>query len=288
MTNQEERNHDSSEAVIRVETIENENIEEDPGERFLTCLFSTLGVLLCPICMFCCFTQIDQTERGVLFRLGKLKSREPIQPGLRYIVPLIDEVRKVDTRSTSRDIRPQAIITTDMVSLHVDGLVVLQIVDPILSITRVQDVMVDLSNLVQTEMRNLLGTQTMGQILSSKASLSMKLMDKLREFGRGWGVELQRIEIQNIVLPEEMKRSMAAEAEANREARAKILAAEGEQKSAEMMSQAAQILGNNPGAITLRYLQTLQSISNDGKASTIICPVPLDLINMFKAADSLN
>jgi len=288
MTNPEEQNNDSSEAVIRVQTIENEDIEEDPGEKVLTCLFSTLGVLFCPICIFCCFTQIDQTERGVLFRLGKLKSRQPIQPGLRYIVPLIDEVRKVDTRSTSRDIRPQAIITTDMVSLHVDGLVVLQIVDPILSITRVQDVMVDLSNLVQTEMRNLLGTQTMGQILSSKASLSIKLMEKLREFGRGWGVELQRIEIQNIVLPEEMKRSMAAEAEANREARAKILAAEGEQKSAEMMSRAAQILGNNPGAITLRYLQTLQSISNDGKASTIICPVPLDLMNMFKAADSLN
>jgi len=288
MTNPEERNDNSSEAVIRVEAIENEDVEASAGELVLTCLCATFGILLFPLCFLNSFTKINQTERGVLFRLGKLKSREPMQPGLRYIVPIIDEVRKVDTRATSKDIRPQAIITTDMVSLQVDGLVVLQIVDPILSITRVQNVMVDLSNLVQTEMRNLLGTQTMGQILSSKSSLSMKLMEKLQEFGRGWGVELQRIEIQNIILPEEMKRSMAAEAEANREARAKILAAEGEQKSAEMMSQAAQILGNNPGAITLRYLQTLQSISNDGKASTIICPVPLDLINMFKAADSLN
>ena len=110
MTNQEERHDDSSEAVIRVEAIENENIEEDPGERFIACLFSTLGCLFCPICIFCCFTQIDQTERGVLFRLGKLRSRQPMQPGLRYIVPLIDEVKKVDTRSTSRDIRPQAVM----------------------------------------------------------------------------------------------------------------------------------------------------------------------------------
>jgi len=174
------------------------------------------------------------------------------------------------------------IITTDTVSLSVDGLAVLQIVNPVFAITRVQNVLDDFSNLVQTELRNELGTRSMSHILSSKSELSAKLTNKLKDYARGWGIDIQRIEIQNIILPEDMQRAMAAEAEAKREARAKVLAAEGEVRAAKMMSEAAEQFDKSPQAITLRYLQTLQSISNDGKSSTIICPVPMGLVDMFK------
>ncbi|MES1902588.1 MAG: hypothetical protein MHPSP_001515 [Paramarteilia canceri] len=258
--------------------------EDDNEDGCTTCLviFSYIfSVIFCCFTACCAFKTINQTDRGIVFRFGKLKRRTPLKPGFTFINPLIDEIKVVDIRTRIIDIKPQEIMTKDVVPLVVDGLFMSRIFDPIISITRVENVDYALSNLVQTSLRNLISSMNLSQVLESKKELSTHLMESVKDTSTKWGVLMEKIEIQNLVIPNELRKSMAVEAEAKREASAKIISAEGEKDSAKVLMEAAQVMAQNPNTMTLKYLQTLNAITNERGSQIIVFPVPIEMMRYF-------
>ncbi|HCM28267.1 MAG: membrane protease subunit, stomatin/prohibitin [Treponema sp. GWB1_62_6] len=224
---------------------------------------------------------VTEYDRGVLFRLGRLKS--VLTPGLNLVFPLgIDIVKKVDLRTFTIDVPKQEVITKDNVPVLVDAVVYFNVSDANLAITKVADFSKSTSLLSQTILRSVLGQHELDEMLSKRAELGATLQQLLDVATDPWGIKVTAVEIKAVELADTMKRAMARQAEAERERRAKIIAAEGELQASEKLTQAAAMIGTQPAALQLRYLQTLTEIAVE-KNSTIIFPLPMELLKYFES-----
>jgi regulator of protease activity HflC (stomatin/prohibitin superfamily) len=227
-----------------------------------------------------CIYILREYERGVIFRLGKLLTL-PKGPGIIFVFRPIDSIVKVSLRTVVHDVPPQDIITRDNVSVKVNAVVYFRVVEPRKAIVEVENYMYATSQLAQTTLRSVLGQAELDDLLASRDRLNQELQQILDNQTDPWGIKVSAVEVKHVDLPENMQRAMARQAEAEREKRAKIIHAEGELTASEKLSQAATILSAAPGAITLRYLQTLNEIASE-KNSTIVFPLPLELFEMWK------
>jgi regulator of protease activity HflC (stomatin/prohibitin superfamily) len=221
---------------------------------------------------------VTEYERGVIFRLGRLVGAKG--PGLFFIIPFVDRMVKVDLRTVTMDVPSQEVITRDNVTVRVNAVVYFRVVDPQASVVKVMDHVRATSQISQTTLRNVLGQSDLDELLTKREKLNLMLQKIIDEHTDPWGVKVSVVEIKEVELAEEMKRSMAAQAEAERERRAKIIHAEGEMQASEKLTEAAAIIGREPAAIQLRYLQTLTEIAAE-KNSTIIFPLPIELFKAF-------
>lgn len=223
---------------------------------------------------------VTEYERAVIFRLGRVLPGGAKGPGMFFILPCLDEFKKVDLRTVSYDVPPQEILTKDSVTVAVDAVIYSRIFDPTMSVCNVENADSSTRLLAATTLRNVLGTKNMSELLTERDSIAHQMQSILDESTDPWGIKVERVEIKDVRLPVQLQRAMAAEAEASREARAKVLAAEGEQRASRALKEAADIMAQSPAAIQLRYLQTLNSIAAE-RNSTIIFPLPMDLLSGF-------
>jgi len=221
---------------------------------------------------------VPEYERGVLFRLGRLVGSRG--PGLFLIIPFIDRMMKVDLRVVTMDVPSQEVITRDNVTVRVNAVVYFRVVDPEASVVKVLDHIRATSQISQTTLRNVLGQSELDELLASREKLNQMLQKIIDEHTDPWGVKVSTVEIKEVELAETMRRMMAAQAEAERERRAKIIHAEGEFQAAERLAEAGAIIAREPVTLQLRYLQTLTEIASE-KNSTLIFPLPIDLIKVF-------
>src|SRR3989338_2464340 len=221
---------------------------------------------------------VNEWERGVILRLGRLLGAKG--PGFFVIIPFVDRMIKVDLRTLPMDVPPQDVITKDNVTVRVDAVVYFRVIDPEAAIVKISDHIRATSLIAQTTLRNILGQSELDELLAQREMLNQKLQKVIDEQTDPWGVKVSIVEIKNVELPETMRRSMAAQAEAEREKRAKIIHADGEFQASERLPQAGAIVAREPATLQLRYLQTLVEIASE-KNSTIIFPLPIDLITMF-------
>ena len=221
---------------------------------------------------------VQQYELGVIFRLGRLVGTK--QPGIRLIIPFIDKMKKIDTRVVTIDVPSQEVMTKDNVTARVNAVVFLRVMDAERAVVEVFDFKLATYQMAQTTLRSVLGQHELDELLAEREKLNQMLRQIIDEATDPWGVKVSSVEIKDVELPDAMKRSMAAQAEAERERRAKIIHAEGEFQAAAKLLEAAQLISQDPSALQLRYLQTLTEISTE-KASTVIFPLPMDLIRAF-------
>ncbi|MBM3421694.1 MAG: slipin family protein [Chlorobi bacterium] len=221
---------------------------------------------------------IREYERAVVFRLGRLLGGKG--PGIIILIPGIDKMVRVDLRTVTLDVPPQDIITRDNVSVKVSAVVYFRVLDPVKAIVDVEDFHFATSQLAQTTLRSVCGQGEMDNLLSERDEINERIQTILDKDTSPWGVKVGKVEVKEIDLPEEMRRAMAKQAEAERERRSKIINAEGEFQASQRLAEAAAIISATPGALQLRYLQTLQDIAGD-KNSTTIFPLPIDLIRPF-------
>lgn len=224
---------------------------------------------------------INQYERGVVFRLGRVKSHIK-QPGFRVIIPIVDQMRKVSLRIVTLPIESQKIITRDNVSIDVAAVAYYQVADPIKSIVEIENVVSAIYQIAQTTVRNVVGQSNLDEVLSETVAINEKIKDILETSTEKWGIYVSTVEVKDIQLPDSLQRAMAKQAEAEREKRAKVIAAEGEQLSAAKLGEAADIIAAHPIALQLRNLQVLSDIAVE-KNSTIVFPNQfLDTIDSVK------
>ncbi|KAL1139024.1 hypothetical protein AAG570_009085 [Ranatra chinensis] len=243
------------------------------------CSFLLL-ILTFPVSIFLVFKVVQEYERAVIFRLGRLRSGGARGPGIFFVLPCIDNYAKVDLRTVSFDVPPQEVLTKDSVTVNVDAVVYYRVEEPLKSIVQVSNYSHSTRLLAATTLRNVLGTRNLSEILSERENISHTMQNVLDIATEPWGVKVERVEIKDVRLPVQMQRAMAAEAEAAREARAKVIAAEGEMKASRALKEASDVIAESPAALQLRYLQTLNTISAE-KNSTIIFPLPMDIIQPF-------
>jgi len=220
---------------------------------------------------------VQEYERAVIFRLGRLLPGGAKGPGIFFVLPCIESYQKVDLRTITLGVPPQEVLTKDSVTVSVDAVVYYRVSNATVSVANVENAHHSTRLLAQTSLRNTLGTKNLHEILSDRESISLAMQTILDEATAAWGIKVERVEIKDARLPEQLQRAMAAEAEAAREARAKVIAAEGEKKASGALREASEIISESPAALQLRYLQTLNSISAE-KNSTIIFPLPIDLV----------
>ncbi|XP_062411996.1 stomatin-like [Sardina pilchardus] len=248
----------------------------------LVILAGILAVLppFCLFSVFMCFKIVKEYERAVIFRLGRIVDKKPKGPGIFVILPCTDSMVKVDLRTVSFDIPPQEILTKDSVTVCVDGVVYFRVSDPIRSVANVSNADSATRLLAQTTLRNMLGTKNLSEVLSDREVIAHGMQSTLDEATDQWGIKVERVEIKDVKLPIQLQRAMAAEAEATREARAKVIAAEGEMNASRALKEASLIIAESPSALQLRYLQTLNTIAAE-KNSTIVFPLPMDMMTQF-------
>ncbi|MFC1860155.1 slipin family protein [Chloroflexota bacterium] len=221
---------------------------------------------------------VPEYQRGVVFRLGRLVGAKG--PGLFLIIPFLDRMVRVDLRVITMDVPSQEVITKDNVTVRVNAVVFLRVVDPESSVVKVLDHIRATSQISQTTLRNVLGQSELDELLSEREKLNETLQKIIDEQTDPWGIKVSAVEIKEVELEETMKRSMAAQAEAERDRRAKIIHAEGELQASEKLTQAGAVMAKEPVTLQLRYLQTLTEIASE-RNSTLIFPLPIDLISMF-------
>lgn len=267
------------------DTQHNNAIEQSSDDESLGCcvyllvfLSYFLFVITFPFSLCVCIKMVQEYERAVIFRMGRLLPGGAKGPGIFFILPCIDNYVKVDLRTISFDVPPQEILSKDSVTVAVDAVVYYRVFNPTISITNVENYQRSTRLLAATTLRNVLGTKTLQDILADRETISSQMQSTLDEATDPWGVKVERVEIKDVRLPMQLQRAMAAEAEAAREARAKVIAAEGEQNASRALKEAADVISQSPSALQLRYLQTLNMISAE-KNSTIIFPLPIDLLN---------
>lgn len=221
---------------------------------------------------------LKEYERGVIFRLGRLI---PVKgPGLVIVWPIIDKLVRISLRTITMDVPAQDIITLDNISVKVNAVVYFKVTDPNKAVTEIEDYYNATSQISQTTLRSVLGQSQLDDLLAKRDQLNAELQKIIDEQTEPWGIKVTTVEVKNVDLPTEMQRAIAKQAEAERERRAKIIHAEGEAQAAMKLAEAAQVIGKEPMALTLRYLQTLTEVAAD-KNSTIIFPLPIDLIEPF-------
>ncbi|MDI6761768.1 MAG: slipin family protein [Thermodesulfobacteriota bacterium] len=221
---------------------------------------------------------LREYERGVVFRLGRLIGAKG--PGLIIIIPGVDKLIKVSLRTVALDIPPQDVITQDNVSIKVNAVVYFRVIDPNKALTEVENYLYATSQLAQTTLRSVVGQFDLDDLLSRRDKINIQLQEILDKHTDPWGIKVSLVETKAVDLPVEMQRAIAKQAEAERERRAKIIHAEGEAQAAAKLAEAADVIGKNPATIQLRFLQTLTEVATE-KNSTIIFPVPIDLLTPF-------
>lgn len=238
-----------------------------------------LAICTFPISIFLCTNVVSEYERAVIFRMGRIRTGAR-GPGVFFVLPCIDNYFKVDLRTVSFDVPPQEILSKDSVTVTVDAVVYYRISDPLKAVIEVENYSSSTRLLAATTLRNVLGTCSLSELLTKREDIAHAMQQTLDHATDPWGVKVERVEIKDVSLPASLQRAMAAEAEAAREARAKVISAEGEVKSSKALKEASEIMLQSPGALQLRYLQTLHSISSE-KNSTIIFPLPMELLSGF-------
>ncbi|MBK6909972.1 MAG: slipin family protein [bacterium] len=221
---------------------------------------------------------LNEYERGVVFRLGRVIGVKG--PGLIILIPLVDKMVKISLRTVVLDVPPQDVITRDNVSLQVNAVVYFRVMDPSKAVLDVENYMFATSQLSQTTLRSVLGQIQLDEILSEREKINDELQQIIDRQTDPWGIKISLVELKHVDLPQEMKRAMARQAEAERERRAKIIAAEGERQAADQLTEAAAIISKHPQALQLRYLQTLVEIAAENNSTTIF-PIPIELLKPF-------
>ncbi|KFV84496.1 Erythrocyte band 7 integral membrane protein, partial [Struthio camelus australis] len=234
-------------------------------------------VITFPISIWMCIKIIKEYERAIIFRLGRILKGGAKGPGLFFVLPCTDSFIKVDMRTISFDIPPQEILTKDSVTVNVDGVVYYRVQNATLAVANITNADSATRLLAQTTLRNVLGTKNLSQILSDREEIAHSMQATLDEATDDWGIKVERVEIKDVKLPVQLQRAMAAEAEAAREARAKVIAAEGEMNASRALKEASMVITESPAALQLRYLQTLTTIAAE-KNSTIVFPLPIDML----------
>ena len=242
--------------------------------------FSPLIVLVVLVVMFLAsaIKILNEYERAVLFRLGRI--RDIKGPGLIIIIPGIDKIVKIDMRTITMDVPPQDVITKDNVSIKVNAVVYFRVVDANAAVVNVENYLFATSQLSQTTLRSVCGQMELDEILSEREKINLRLQEILDRSTEPWGIKVSHVEVKQIDLPEEMKRAMAKQAEAERERRAKVINAEGEFQAAQKLIDAAALMETQPMSLQLRYLQTLNQIAAENN-STVVFPIPIDLFKPF-------
>lgn len=221
---------------------------------------------------------VPEYERGVIFNLGRLmKARGP---GLIFLIPFVEKMRRVDIRTITMDVPPQDIITRDNVSVKVNAVVYFRVIDVNRAVVEVENYLYATSQLAQTTLRSICGEAELDELLVGREALNGKIQEILDRSTDPWGIKVSMVEIKHIDLPVEMQRAMAKQAEAERERRAKVIAAEGEFQASQKLADAAEVMSAQPQAIQLRYLQSLVTIAAEHNSTTIF-PVPIDMISAF-------
>lgn len=220
---------------------------------------------------------VREYERGVIFRMGRLIGAKG--PGMFFIIPIIDSMVKVDLRTVTLDVPKQEVITKDNVPTKVNAVVYFRIVNPENAIVDVEDYYMATSLISQTSLRSILGQSELDELLSDREKINTKLRSVIDSQTDPWGIKVSTVEVKDVELPENMKRAMAKQAEAERERRAKIINAEGEFQAAEKLALAAEIIGRHPAALQLRFLQTVTEATTSENASTFVLPIPIDILS---------
>lgn len=261
--------------------LEDDIPDHDKGCMYYLMYFISmiLIIITLPFSLFFCVSIVQEYERAVIFRLGRCLGASG--PGMFFIIPCLDDLIKIDLRTMSLDIPPQTVLTKDSVTINVDAVVYWKVFDPTLATTRIENYRHSTSLLSQTTLRNILGSYTLAGILAERENIARAIQDIIDDATDPWGIKVERVEIKDVRLPQQLQRAMAAEAEASREAQAKIIAAQGEMDASRALKEAADVIAQSPGALQLRYLQTLTTISAE-KNSTIIFPLPLDILKGLK------
>lgn len=221
---------------------------------------------------------VQEYERGVVFRLGRCVGARG--PGLIILIPLIERMRKIDLRVITMDVPTQEVITRDNVTVKVNAVVYFRVVNPVDTAIKVYDFIKATSQLSQTTLRSVLGQSELDELLANREEINHRLQKIIDEGTEPWGIKVSMVEVKDVELPPTMQRAMAAQAEAERERRAKIIHADGEFQAAEKLSEAAKILAQHPATLQLRYLQTLREIAANNN-STVVFPLPIDMISAF-------
>ncbi|MBU1713635.1 MAG: slipin family protein [Proteobacteria bacterium] len=221
---------------------------------------------------------LNEYERGVIFRLGRVIDAKG--PGLIILIPVIDKMVKVSLRLIVVDVDPQDVITRDNVSVKVNAVIYFRVVDTVKAVVEVENFQYAMTQLAQTTLRSICGQAELDELLSAREKINSQLQEILDAHTDQWGIKVATVELKHIDLPQEMQRAMAKQAEAERERRAKIINAEGEQQAATKLAEAAQIIESHPMALQLRYLQTMREMSAEQNTTTIF-PVPMDMFTPF-------
>ncbi len=226
---------------------------------------------------------LNEYERGVVFRLGRFVGTKG--PGLIILIPLVDKMVRVSLRTIVLDVPPQDIITKDNVSLEVNAVVYFRVLAPEKAVIDVENYMFATSQLSQTTLRSVLGQLDLDDLLSKREDINQDLQEIIDRQTDPWGIKVSLVEVKHVDLPQEMKRAMAKQAEAERIRRAKIIAAQGERQAADQLTEAASIIEEHPQALQLRYLQTLVEVAAENNSTTVF-PIPIDLFQHFFKKDS--
>jgi regulator of protease activity HflC (stomatin/prohibitin superfamily) len=244
-------------------------------------IFQTLilmGIVFFLIILANSIRVLREYERGVIFRLGRLIAVKG--PGLIILIPIIDRLIKVSLRTVVMDVPPQDVITKDNVSIKVNAVLYFRVIQPDKAIVEVENYLFATSQLSQTTLRSILGQSELDELLAERDKINRELQKIIDNQAEPWGIKVTNVEVKHIDLPQEMQRAMAKQAEAERERRAKVIHAEGEFQASQRLADAAQVMSGNSMALQLRFLQTLTEVAAD-KNSTIIFPVPIDIISAF-------
>ena len=246
----------------------------------MTALISAVVVVaLIVAVLFAALKVLREYERGVVFRLGRLLS-QPRGPGLIFLIPIIDRMVRIDLRTVTLTVPPQEVITRDNVPVRVNAVAYFRVVDPTAAVVEVEKFLVATSQIAQTTLRSTLGQHMLDELLSERDKINAILQRIIDDQTAPWGVKVSNVEVKDVEIPSSMQRAMARQAEAERERRAKVIAAEGEFQASQKLADAAQVLAEHPVSVQLRYLQTLLEIGSN-QNTTVVFPLPMDVLEPF-------
>src|SRR6266571_4323331 len=253
-------------------------VQRIPGPNWLARALTGLGYIWAIPLFFLAIKVVQEYERGVIFRLGRLVGARG--PGLFFILPFVERMVKIDLRVITMDVPRQDVITRDNVTVKVDAVVYFRVVNPEDAVTKVMDYFRATSLVAQTTLRSVLGQSELDELLSKRDELNQRLQHIIDESTEPWGIKVTIVEVRDVSLPADMINAMSRQAQAERERRAKVIHAEGEFEAAARLREAGDVMAAQPATLQLRYLQTLTEIASE-KNSTVVFPIPIDLISMF-------
>jgi regulator of protease activity HflC (stomatin/prohibitin superfamily) len=260
-------------------------VQRIPGPNWLARALTGRGYIWAIPLFFLAIKVVQEYERGVIFRLGRLVGARG--PGLFFILPFVERMVKIDLRVITMDVPRQDVITRDNVTVKVDAVVYFRVIDPEMAVTRVMDYFRATQLVAQTTLRSVLGQSDLDELLSKRDELNQKLQVIIDESTEPWGVKVTIVEVRDVSLPAEMINAMSRQAQAERERRAKVIHAEGEFEASRRLAEAGAVMAAEPATLQLRYLQTLTEIASE-KNSTVVFPIPIDLITMFLRVAGVN